>query len=88
MSKKPNQAKVDSLTAKRDNAAKRLEAAAKRFRANASGPMADLCEDDMDAAFEALDLAGRNLRQERDGYRNTHPRACADPTHMNSICSH
>jgi hypothetical protein len=86
MSKKPNQSRIDVLTTKRDQAAKRLEVCAKRFRSNASGPMADICEDEMDEAFEALTLAGQDLRQERDGYRYTHPRGCGHPSHVNCIC--
>ena len=88
MSNRTNQARIDSLTAKRDAAAKHLEECAKRFRKNASGPMADIYEQDMEEAFEALDLAGRDLREERDGYRNTHPRGCTDPRHANSSCGH
>jgi hypothetical protein len=86
MSKKPNQSRIDTLTTKRDQAAKRLEVCAKRFRSNASGPMSDIYEDDMDLAFEALTLAGQDLRQERDGYRYTHPRGCGHPNHVNCIC--
>lgn len=86
MSNQNNQSQIDSLTAKRDDAAKALEVAAKRFRAGASGPMADILEDDMDRAFEALAAAGRDLREVRDGYRVSHPRGCGHPGHANCIC--
>ena len=79
MSNQANQAQIDSLTAIRDSAATLLADTAKRFRDNASGPMADIYEMQMDEAFEALDLAGRNLREARDGYRNTYP-------HPNARC--
>ena len=86
MSNQDNQPLIDSLTVARDDAAKALEVAAKRFRANASGPMADIYEDDMDLAFEALTVAGRDLREVRDGYRVSHPRGCGHPGHANCIC--
>jgi hypothetical protein len=86
MSNQPNQPKIDSLTAKRDDAALALSVAAKRFRDNASGPMADIYEMDMDAAFEALTVAGQDLREARDGYRLTHPRGCGHPGHAHCIC--
>jgi len=79
MSNQPNQSQIDTLTAIRDAAADLLAETAKRYRDNASGPLADVYELEMDAAFEALDLAGRNLREVRDGYRNTYP-------HPNARC--
>ena len=86
MSKQTN--RIDSLLLARDNAAYALEVAAKRFRTGARGPLADILEDEMDDAFEALTIAGQDLREARDGYRFTHPRACSNPDHANSICSH
>ena len=86
MSKQTN--RIDSLLLARDNAAYALEVAAKRFRTGARGPLADILEDEMDDAFTALTVAGQDLREARDGYRFTHPRACSNPDHANSICSH
>jgi len=70
---------IETLTAVRDSAATLLAESAKRFRDNASGPLADLYELEMDAAFDALDVAGRDLREAEYGYRNTYP-------HPNARC--
>ena len=80
------QSRIDTLTIARDEAAKTLKIAAKRFRANADGPMADMYELEMDQAFDALTVAGQDLREARDGYRYTHPRGCGHPGHANCIC--
>ena len=88
MSKQTNNDRILTLEVKRDMAATRLEVAAKHYRLNAGSLFADIFEMEMDDAFEALTVAGQDLREARDGYRFTHPRACSNPDHANSICSH
>lgn len=80
---------IDSLTAKRDEAAEALKEASARFRKGAKGPMSDILEDDLEIAFEALTVAGQNLREARDGYRFTHPRGACGAKHVHSeACDH
>lgn len=89
MSKQTNADQIDSLTLARDNAAYALEVAAKRYRVGARGPMADILSDEMEEAFEALTVAGQNLREARDGYRFTHPRGACGAQHVHSeACDH
>lgn len=89
MSNQPNTDRISLLVLARDNAAYALEVAAKKFRSGARGPLADILEDDMEIAFEALTQAGQDLREERDGYRYTHQRGACGGDHVhNELCSH
>ena len=89
MSNQTNQDRIASLTIARDNAAYALEVAAKRYRSGARGPMADILSDDVEVAFEALTVAGQDLREARDGYRLTHTRGACGGDHVhNERCAH
>ena len=65
--------RLATLTDARDAALAALQDAAGRVKSHGNGPLADLYELQLDDAFAAYEKAEDDLREVRDGYRNTYP---------------